>query len=208
MTNEIVRWRAIFETAVEAFVEVVGEIDAGSWESHGLGEWTVRDLVGHASRAMLTIELYLARQSGEIAIGDAVAYLLGAGQAVEAARESVAQRGRDAGAALGAEPAVTVREIAERVIALVERTADDATCVTPFGTITLGDYIETRSFELTVHTLDCCQALGIAPPDELAGAVTACLGLLAEAIGETPKAAEVLLALTGRRSLPDDLGLF
>jgi hypothetical protein len=70
-------------------------------------------------------------------------------------------RGRQIGAALGREPTEAVRIIAARVIPLVERATDDAVVGTPWGGMRLIDYLPTRVFELSVHTLDLAAALAI-----------------------------------------------
>jgi hypothetical protein len=36
------------------------------WDAPGLGEWDVRALVGHTSRAMLTVEAYLAKPAEQV----------------------------------------------------------------------------------------------------------------------------------------------
>lgn len=200
-------WRAMFESATEGLVELVDDVEASQWSGPGLGMWDLRDLVGHTSRALLTIEMYLARDSGTVTLDSPIAYFLAASatSGSKDGNEAIAQRGRDAGAALGPEPAAGVRTIAERVVALVDRTADDAPCTTPVGGILLAAYLPTRTYELTVHSLDIASALGVSPPEQLDEPVRACLDLVATTIGATPRAAEVLLALTGRRELPRDL---
>ncbi|MDQ1442836.1 MAG: hypothetical protein QOG97_3064, partial [Acidimicrobiaceae bacterium] len=71
----------------------------------------------------------------------------------------------------------------------------------------------TRTFELTVHTLDLVSALGVEAPPVLDAPVAACLELAvaAAAAGRGTSSGEaggassggaVLLALTGRRGLP------
>ncbi|MCU1495544.1 MAG: hypothetical protein JWO62_3308 [Acidimicrobiaceae bacterium] len=201
------QWRAIFESASESFVDLVEHIEPAQWDASGLGVWTLRDLVGHTSRALLTIEMCLARDAGGITLDSPVAYFVAAraASASSAGGEAIAQRGRDAGTALGPDPASAVRQIADRVTSLVDRTADDAPCSTPVGGITLAAYLPTRAYELTVHSLDIAAAIGAPTPEKLGEPITACLELLAAAIGETPLAPDVLLALAGRRGLPDQL---
>ena len=67
-------------------------------------------------------------------------------------------------------------------------------------------YLPTRTFELTVHTLDLVAALGgsVEVPAGLAGPIAACLSLAAAVAGARPgpDAGQLLLALTGRRGLP------
>ncbi len=207
MDNSHVRWRSVFERAAESFVEITEAVPEDRWDSPGLGVWSLRDLAGHTSRALTTIETYLAREPEQTTLDGPLAYLaaVAATSATAEGAAAIAARGREAGEALGPDVAESVRQIADRVVALVDRTADDAPVTTTAGGIVLGDYLPTRALELTVHTLDIAAALGTDPPDRLREPVAACLGLVAEAIGETPQAAGVLLALLGRRALPADL---
>ena len=43
------------------------------WERPGLGEWDIRALVGHTSRSLLTVEIYLARRPAAKAVEAAYA---------------------------------------------------------------------------------------------------------------------------------------
>ena len=74
--------------------------------------------------------------------------------------------------------------------------------VTPVGPITLSAYLPTRIFELTVHSLDLARATGHGVPPDLAEPVGACLVMAAQMAQGRPQAADLLLALTGRRPLP------
>jgi uncharacterized protein (TIGR03083 family) len=194
------RVRDCFSAATEGFVAVVAAVGPQGWDRPGLGEWTVRDLVGHTTRALSTIEAYLARPAEEVVVRDPLDYLRALrGPLVQPA--AIAQRGREAGAALGDDPLATVQDLAGRVGALVAATADDATLTTALGGATLLAYLPTRTFELTVHTLDLVGALGLVAPDVLAAPVAACLEL-AVAAASPPDGAMLLLAVTGRRPLP------
>lgn len=192
--------RRDFRRAAEGFAAVVGGIQPGSWESPALGVWNVRDLTGHTSRALLTVESYLdpASTTNSPAVQDAAGYLRAAAAAL-ADPAAVAERGRLAGAALGDEPAAAVCSIAQRVLRLVDSSRDDALVSTPVGSMTLTGYLPTRTFELVVHGLDLVTATGAAAPAELP--LTACLQLAAELAIDTGHADDVLLALTGRRLL-------
>ena len=195
-----------YRHAVQVFVELVDRIEAEQWPKPGLGDWTIRDLVGHTSRALLTVEAYLqpartAQPAEHAELPDAVSYFeaTAAGLADPAA---VAARGRQAGATLGDDPPDAVRGIADRVLALLDQAEDDAVVATPAGTMTLAGYLPTRSFELVVHGLDLAAALHVAPPGLLAEPVASCLQLAAALAGRRPDSAQVLLALTGRQVLP------
>ena len=102
----------------------------------GLGEWTVRDLVGHTSRSLITTEEYLTDDTtGIVDIPTAGAYYVATRDVDHAA---VAERGRAAGAALGDDPLGFVTELVSRVPPLVEAAPDEARMRTPFGTMVLG----------------------------------------------------------------------
>ena len=177
----------------------------GQWDSPGLGQWSVRDLTGHASRALLTVETYLGQPAAGVDVVGPVEYFVRAlasiGDPVQ-----VARRGRETGAALGADPVWSVREIAERVLGVVSEVDDGRLVATPVGGMRPGDYLPTRSFELVVHTLDLAGAIG-ADAEPPAEALTASLELAAELALRLGRGANVLLALTGRRSLEADFSV-
>jgi hypothetical protein len=63
------------------------------------------------------------------------------------------------------------------------------------------DYLPSRIFELTIHTLDLGAAIVVdVDLPEAASAVT--LGMIAELAQQPGKAAPLLLAVTGRQPLP------
>jgi hypothetical protein len=184
-----------FTAAADWFADVTVTAD-GRWDAPALGVWTVRDLVGHTSRALSTIETYLAAGAAEATVGTAVEYfriVLGAAGDPDA----IAQRGRDAGAALGPDPGSAVVDLAERVVGLVRRSEADALVATPAGGMSLASYLPTRTFELVVHTTDLAVALGQdpEPPTEAAARVWALVGELA---ADRREIAPLLLAATGR----------
>ena len=196
--------RQCFRDAAGSFVEVVASIGPDDWTGPALGVWTVRDLAGHTSRALLTVESYLdpSVTADGAAPADAVDYFRAARGVADA--EGIAERGRQAGAALGDDPHATVAALAERVLALVDGSPDDALITSPMGTRTaLVRYLPTRTFELAVHTLDLAAATGVAVPAALAVPLRASLHLAADLADVRGHTADVLLALTGRRPLPE-----
>ena len=50
-----------FAAAARAVRDTVARIPQDAWGGPGLGEWTLRDLVGHTSRSLVTVIDYLAR---------------------------------------------------------------------------------------------------------------------------------------------------
>jgi Mycothiol maleylpyruvate isomerase N-terminal domain len=164
-----------------------------------LGEWDVRALVGHTSRALVTVETYLARPAPSAEIASAADYFR-ATRAV-AAGPAVVARGRDAGTALGSDPAAAVAQIAERVLALVATQDGSALVTTAAGGMRIADYLPTRTFELAVHTADLTTVAGV-PPDVPATAAAQALAIVAELAVVGGLAGPLLLAATGRPGLP------
>jgi hypothetical protein len=169
------------------------------WAEPGLGEWDVRALVGHTSRSLLTVEAYLARPAQTAEIPSAADYFR-ATRAM-AAGPAVAQRGRDAGDALGDDPASAVAEIAARVVPLVDAQDGGALLTTIAGGMRLEDYLPTRTFELAVHTSDLARALD-EPLDVPATSAVQALRLVTELAAGDGRAGPLLLAATGRTGLP------
>ena len=183
--------REAFEQAVPLFVETVARVRPDQWDMLALGVWNVRDLVGHTSRAMLTVEQYATVGANRTGFGTA---------------DEIAERGRAAGRALGDDPAGAVREIATRVLGLAGGLPDDHPVKTPAGERPLVRYLGSRVTELTIHTVDLASALGleVEAPEEC-WRVT--LHALADMAVRGGAAKEVAFALTGRRALADGFSL-
>jgi uncharacterized protein (TIGR03083 family) len=190
--------RRAYADAARWFVRTVELVD-DRWNDPGLGEWDIRALVGHTSRALLTVEQYLAQPAAAVEVASPADYFR-ATRAL-AADPAVAARGRDAGTALGDDPAPVVDEIAARVLRLVD-TQDGTELVTTIaGGMQLADYLPTRTFELAVHTTDLAAALGV-PADVPATAAVQALHVVADLAVVARLAGPLLLAVTGRPGLP------
>jgi hypothetical protein len=114
---------------------------------------------------------------------------------------AIEERGREAGRALGDDPRATIRELIERVTALVARQPDDAPVASAGGPIRLIDYLQTRTFELVVHSLDLTAATSRTPPAALTEPARACVVLAAQVASRADDPVPLLLTLTGRREL-------
>lgn len=195
--------REAFVAAASWFVETVALV-GGRWEEPGLAAWDVRALVGHTSRALLTVEEYLGRPAAGVEVASSVDYYV-ATRAM-ASGPAVEGRGRAAGEALGSAPAAAVEEIARRVLPVVEACDGTELLTTIVGGMRLVDYLPTRTFELVVHTLDLAAALSeqVAPPEV---AASAALALVSELAVRDGSAGELLLAVTGRRRLSEGFSL-
>lgn len=194
--------RTALSEASDWFLAVADAITPEQWLQPGLGEWTVRETVAHTARAFVTIEEYLGLPA-TIEIDSAGVYFA-AGMTDPAVHQAVADRGRAAGAELG--DGAELHQLADRVHALVAGADDDQPIATRLGGLAFSEYLRTRVLELTVHTLDLVDALGLRgeqsdPPASAAKVTVDLLVEVAEARGPANSAA-VIRALTGRRSLP------
>jgi uncharacterized protein (TIGR03083 family) len=190
--------REAFVAATAWYQAVLAQV-GDRWSLPGLGEWDVRALAGHTSRSLLTVETYLGQPAAKVEVASAVDYY--AATRAIAAGPGVAQRGRDAGEALGADPVAAVATIAVRVLPLVEGLDGTELLTTIAGGMRLADYLPTRVFELVVHTVDLAVAIGVPaePPSRPAALALGLISALAIADGN---AATLLLATTGRIGLP------
>lgn len=190
----------VFTSAATAFADLVARIPDTGWDRPGLGDWDLRALVGHTARSLVTVSSYLrAPAERENVTGPAHYYALIRDYAADTA--GVLERGRAAGRDLGAEPAARVAELADGALADLAGAADPLITVIGGMGIRLSNYLPTRVFELTVHGLDIARATGLAftPPDE---ALRSAAVLAAQIAALTGQGEPVLLALTGRGSLP------
>ncbi|CAN5829183.1 maleylpyruvate isomerase N-terminal domain-containing protein [soil metagenome] len=180
--------------------DIVARIPDDQWDRPGLGDWDVRALVGHTCRAFVTVLTYLDQPAAtEDVRTPEEYYALVHRMTVDAAE--VAERGRQAGAALGADPGAKVHELVEAVTARLATADPDAVITTIVGGMRVGPYIPTRTFELVVHGLDIAAATSLTVDfshQALADAVTLA-ARTAVIIGQGP---DVLRALTGRTKLP------
>ncbi|WOP17710.1 maleylpyruvate isomerase N-terminal domain-containing protein [Raineyella sp. LH-20] len=193
--------RTWFTTAAAGYLQVVERIDRSALGDPGLGEWDVRSLLGHSARAFVTIESYLRPgPTTPPELSTAADYFI-AVRATSADPQGIAERGRQAGIALGEDPVAAVRAIADRVIPLVERTPDDCLVECPFGTMWLKGYLPTRAFELTVHGIDLARATGQPVPAALVEATVPAIALGA-AMAPAEQRIGLVLAMTGRSGLP------
>jgi len=190
--------REVFLEAAEYYVATVNAVAANQWDLPGLGVWNIRALVGHTSRALLTVEQYSAEPLTETQVDSAITYFVRALN--EADSNEIADRGKSAGIELGADPAGTVRSIADRVLQGIANVPDEAILGTPRGAVRMVDYLQTRVFELTVHTMDIQAALNqpLTPPQP---ALLTTMRILADLAVAQGRGADVALALTGRNAL-------
>ena len=201
MTTDV---RHAFGEATAGFVDAVLSVPEDAWTAPGLGVWNVRQLVGHTRRALVTVEQYLDTMPAEVTIHSPLEYYkVGLQAATPALHDDVAERGRQAGAALGDDPVAAIRELTQRVLDRVASEPDDAVCTARFGGMLLIDYLPTRIVELTVHTLDLTDALD-RPPTVRPSPVA----LTAAIITQIADPLVLIRSLGGRAALPDGYNVF
>jgi Mycothiol maleylpyruvate isomerase N-terminal domain len=193
---------AAYASAARAFSGLVDRVEPDLWESPGLGVWDVRALVGHTSRALVTVLDYLQRPAEVEQVTSPADYYLRAGKVVAADPDAVVRRGREAGAALGVDPPATVRRLVDDALAAVgDRLPEDPVVETLVGGMRLSRYLTTRTFELAVHSQDLARAAGLVhrtSDGELAESLELAVQIARlKGDGDT-----VLAALTGRQWLP------
>ncbi|MEO7397478.1 MAG: maleylpyruvate isomerase N-terminal domain-containing protein [Ilumatobacteraceae bacterium] len=192
--------RSVFALLGAQYIELSRTLTNEDLARPGLTGWTVQELLGHALRAFSTLESYLdAAPSTDVTMDGAGDYYRTV-LADPTIHADVAERGRQAGAALGtsaAEVASIVETTVSTALARVDA-ADDHDDVNTFaGRIGLPAYLATRIVEAGVHLLDLQRAVG-APVNLDAATIEMVLVTLAE-VGD---ATAIVLALTGRGALP------
>ncbi|MEU4695341.1 maleylpyruvate isomerase N-terminal domain-containing protein [Actinoplanes sp. NPDC023714] len=199
-------YRRTYRSAAIAFADLVSRIPADRLDGPGLGEWTLRDLLGHTvSSALRQVPQALSQQAPMLAVPTPEAYFAAIHRApkdlLAAARTASTEDARTTGRALGDDPAGAVSGFVGQATAALAAAGNDDLIATPAGGMRVQDWLPTRTFELVVHATDAATASGqpiTFDPDTLAE-TAALAARMAAAIGEGPT---VLRALTGRASLP------
>jgi hypothetical protein len=187
-------------SAAESFTDLVGRIDRAALGGPGLGQWDLRSLLGHTSRALITVLTYLDQPAAAPHVGSAEDYyLLLSRQSVDPA--AVTERGRQAGAQLGDDPAATVGDLLAQVRQKLADADPEALIATLAGGMRVRAYLPTRTFELVVHSFDIAAAIGLSP-DFAADVLAEATQLAARICVATGQAPALLAAMTGRSSLP------
>ncbi len=197
--------RAGYTGITDLFIETIARVDETQWQQVGLGEWTVHELVGHNCRATFgLIDGSMDRPAERLDIERPADFWKDVRTPADNA--SIAEDGRKAAAALGDRPLEAVQEIADRVRARIANTPDDTLITTRAGGMRLIDYLATRVFECTIHTLDLAVAIR-ADIDLPTPVATVALQLLGERAQLRGHVIPLLLAATGRRALPEGLSV-
>ena len=194
--------RTVFASAAQSFAALVRQIPDSRWGDPGLGEWNVRELVGHTSRSLVTVSTYLKTTAHREDIATATDYYVWVYQySASVGAAAVLERGRQAGRDLGDDPVTAIDRLLSQVHADLDAVDDPLIEVIGGLGIRLNSYLPTRTFELAVHGMDVARAVGIdyAPPDDVLADASALAARIGVALGHGPA---MLFALTGRADLP------
>ena len=196
--------RTTYELAAAAFLDLAAQVPLERYAEPGLGNWDLRALIGHTGRSFVTVATYLATRADAVDTEDAADYFAVVNRLAHGtARDAIHQRGIEAGVALGEDPIATLRGSRDEADLAIEMLdGEDVVVTTAGGGMRVSDYLPTRTFELTVHSLDIAHATGLdfAPPTE---ALADTLALASASALRQGLGTEVLLALTGRQALPE-----
>jgi Mycothiol maleylpyruvate isomerase N-terminal domain len=159
---------SVFLEAGSAFVAVAAAVDPARLAEPANDAWSLRELLAHAARGLLTVESTVAAAldpTSRVLTG-AVDYFAAA-MAAPSVHAGIVQRARDASAAVGDDPGGYARAALERVAPLVIATPPHREVQHAAGRLRFEDYLTTRIVELTLHTADVQLAIGepVAFPD-------------------------------------------
>jgi uncharacterized protein (TIGR03083 family) len=200
-------YRRTYRAAAVSFADLVSRLPAQSWEGPGIGDWNLRELVGHTvSSALRQVPLVLAAPAAAVTLGSPEDYWAFARSAppelVAAATAASSADARETGDWLGADAAVRVSELAGRATAALAAAPDDEVATTAAGGMRVQDWLPTRTFELVVHGMDIAAAADVPfePAPEAVAETVTLAARIAAAVGD---GGLVLRALTGRAALPE-----
>jgi uncharacterized protein (TIGR03083 family) len=200
-------YRRTYRSAAVTFVDLVSRLPGDRWDEPALGDWTLRDLIGHtAGSALRQVPDVLATPVTNVVIPTAEGYFAFARSVPpEVYAAAVAASTRDArksGLLLTDSPATFLGELTARATQALAAATDDDVVATSAGGMRVRDWLPTRTFELVVHGLDAAAAAGrdagFAPE-----AISDAAALAARIAAATGDGGTALRALTGRASLPE-----
>ncbi|MGH8901053.1 MAG: maleylpyruvate isomerase N-terminal domain-containing protein [Egibacteraceae bacterium] len=196
---------AAFEEECADVDRTLAMVTAEDWGRHGLGEWTVAELVAHMVRGATRIDAYLGVAPRGKPIRDRVSYFQ---FDLETQAPVIAQRARQEAASIN--PEDLPARFASGWRASVDRAAalpPEHVIATFRGPMRLDEYAATRVVEMVVHHMDLRMALDQPPGATPAAgrlAMSVLEGLLGSPRPRNHGRTRFILAATGRISSADD----
>lgn len=159
--------RTAFRYASQWWRSIVGAVPDERWDRPALGEWSVRHLVAHTSRAYRTIPEYIGGDVKDPTPIATAAEYYRIVLAEETPHVHIAERGRR-DADLETDWVSATDRLANEVVTLVDSLPADKEMYLFVGVMHLDQYLVTRVTELIVHGLDLAAAIDMPtePPVE------------------------------------------
>src|SRR5690606_1189067 len=172
-TFEYEEVRTAFRYASQWWRSVVGAVPDQMWDRPGLGEWSVRELVAHTSRAYKTINEYVQGDVKDPTPIATAAQYVRIVMAEETPHIHIAERGRREAASESDWVSATDR-LAESAAAVIASCPASTRMHLFVGEMSIDQYLVTRVMELVVHGLDLSAAIDLPtePPVEAARMVS------------------------------------
>ncbi|GLW31666.1 hypothetical protein Areg01_46060 [Actinoplanes regularis] len=204
-------FRRTFRSAAIAYAGLVATLPPDHLDVPALGEWTLRDLLGHTvSSALRQVPDVLGTRSPQVDVETAEGYFAFAREApaelLAAATAASADDARAGGKLLGDRPSDHVSALIGRATEALSRVNDDDVVTTPVGGMRVRDWIPTRTFELVVHGLDTAAASDL-PLDLPVETIAESLTLASRTTLAIGAGIPLLRALTGRSPLPPNFSM-
>ena len=191
--------REAYLESAEFFAGLVDGVDIDAWETHALGQWTLRDLAGHTYRSINTVVGYSEKPAPQVDVESTTQWIVNVRQNMDPDR--VAEMGRSAGLEIMDNPQMMVRGFLNMARERVNDLDDDFILATPQGGMRLLDYLQLRTMELVIHGGDFARALGVEAAPPASGMQVTLQVLTGVAVAEG-RGADLANALTGRSALP------
>ncbi|MBL7257730.1 maleylpyruvate isomerase N-terminal domain-containing protein [Paractinoplanes lichenicola] len=194
-------YRRTYRSAAVTFVDLVGRVPADRLDGPGLGDWSLRALIGHTlSSALVQVPTVLGTPTAPVNVAAPEGYFAFV-RDVPAEVYAAALAASEVDAHDSAASIDDAGALAGRATQALAAVGDDDVVSTPVGGMRVRDWLPTRTFELVVHGTDVALAADVPVEFDPAAASEATLlaAKIAVALGDGPV---VLRALTGRASLP------
>ncbi len=195
--------RHTYQAAAATFADLAARVSATQLAGPGLGDWSVRELLGHIVSSGLSPVSPYDGQQPDLAAPSAYFAVLNAAslEEIQSVNALTTQNARKIGLELGEDPGPVVSRRVETAMSALKNVDDEDLVATPVGSMRLRDWLPTRTLELVVHSSDIAVATGL-EVDFPADALSESAALVARGAAVIGAGLPVLQALTGRDPLP------
>lgn len=186
--------RQLYELSARCFVDIVSLINQDSYKIASIGSWNLEELISHSLRAITLVKQYLNATDTGQPVFSLYDYL---NSIKQADNEAIYKRAKEFAKTLDGCLKDAVVGAYQDVITLLRNKTGREMIFGPNFKMELNQYLPTRIFELTVHTLDICDTVSVDYPNQLADPVKYCVNVILNQFNLL-EAAELLKAMTNR----------